>query len=128
MLHLAVFTRIPSDASTSQYGSPPVATGAFTQRPIANGTYVNSTHWVYTFLCSNCIQTDKTTFAPTDNTTSIGYAVSASAPSQKTNPASSVSKHSTEGRVTFDLTKARSKDFATWKTWAAPKITQTFHG
>lgn len=84
---------------TSNYGSPAVATGTFTQTAIPNGTYVNSTHWTYTFLCSKCIQTDKTTFAPTDTAPSIGYALNANAPSQKTNPASSVSKHTAQGYV-----------------------------
>ncbi|KAJ4295469.1 hypothetical protein N0V90_007481 [Kalmusia sp. IMI 367209] len=106
-----------------------VATGTFTQSPIANGTYVNSTHWTYTFLCSKCIQTDGTTFAATANSTSFGYALNAAAPSQKANAASAVSKHTAQGQVTFDLVKARSKDFATWKTWAvAPKIAQDFQG
>lgn len=36
--------------------------------PIAKGTYVNSTHYSYTFLCEGCLLTDGTTFAT--NTTS----------------------------------------------------------
>lgn len=57
------------------YGSPAVATGTFTQTPIANGTYVNSTHWTYTFLCSKCILTDGTTFKAADATPNFGYAL-----------------------------------------------------
>ncbi|KAK7179960.1 hypothetical protein DPSP01_009872 [Paraphaeosphaeria sporulosa] len=115
-------TIVSSFRKTNQYGSPPVTTGTFTQLPIANGTYTNSTHWTYTFVCSKCIQSDGTTFAANDNTTVLGYALSSAAPSQKGNAASSVSKHSSEGQATFDLVKARSKDFATWKSWAAPKV------
>ena len=109
-----------------QYGSPPVATGSFTQIPIVNGTYVNSTHWTYTFLCSKCLQTDGTTFAPDANSTTLGYALSSGAPANRANAASSVSKHSSQGEVKFDLVKARSKDFALWKAWAAPMTQQTF--
>jgi hypothetical protein len=104
---------------TRQYGSPAVATGTFTQTPIANGTYVNSTHWTYTFLCSNCIQSDGTTFKATDAAPSIGWALSATAPAQKGSASSTVSKHSSQGQVAFDLTKARSANFATWKSWAS---------
>lgn len=113
---------VGSFRKTAQYGSPPVATGIFTQTPIANGTYVNSTHWTYTFLCSKCIQTDGTTFAANASSTVLGYALSSAAPSNKANAASSVSKHSSQGQVNFDLVKARSKNFATWKTWAVPKF------
>jgi hypothetical protein len=110
----------------SQYGSPAVATGAFTQIPIANGTYVNSTHWTYTFLCSKCIQNDGTTFKPTDSAPSLGFALNPTAPSQKTNPASSVSKHTAQGQALFDLSKARSTKFEVWKGYAVPKVATGF--
>ncbi|KAF1977293.1 CBD9-like protein [Bimuria novae-zelandiae CBS 107.79] len=117
---------VGSFRKTAQYGSPLIATGTFTQTLIANGTYINSTHWTYTFLCSKCIQTDGTTFAASANTTVLGYALNSAAPSNKANAASSVSKHTSRGQVTFDLVKARSKDFATWKAWATPKVQQGF--
>ncbi|KAJ4359826.1 uncharacterized protein N0V89_000382 [Didymosphaeria variabile] len=114
---------VSSFRKTAQYGSPPVASGTFTQLPIANGTYVNGTHWTYTFVCSKCIQTDGTTFTANANSTILGYALNAAAPSNKSNATSSVSKHTSQGQVTFDLVKARSKDFTTWKGWAAaPKV------
>ncbi|KAF2744717.1 iron reductase domain protein [Sporormia fimetaria CBS 119925] len=106
---------VSSFRKTSQFGSPPVATGSFTQTPIANGTYTNSTHWTYTFLCSNCIQNDGTTFRASDTTASIGWALNTQAPAQRANAASSVAKHSAQGQVVFDLTKAKSGLFATWK-------------
>ncbi|KAF2110654.1 hypothetical protein BDV96DRAFT_552957 [Lophiotrema nucula] len=115
-------TIVSSFRKTAKYGSPAVATGTFTLSPIANGTYVNSTHWTYTFLCSNCIQTDGTTFTANDDLPSLGWALNSAAPSQKTNAASAVAKHTTEGTYQIDLTKARSANFNTWKTWAAPKL------
>jgi hypothetical protein len=115
-----------TDTALSNYGSPAVATGSFSQIPIANGTYVNSTHWTYTFLCSKCIQTDGTTFKPTDAAPSIGYVLNANAPSQKTNAAASVSKHTSQGQAVFDLSKAKSNQFNTWKSWAKPAVAQRF--
>ncbi|KAF2706157.1 iron reductase domain protein [Pleomassaria siparia CBS 279.74] len=109
---------VSSFRKTANYGSPAVATGTFTQTPIANGTYVNATHWTYTFLCSKCILSDKTTFAPTDLTASFGYALNAAAPAQKTNPASSVAKHTSQGQVSLDLKKAQSASFESWRSWA----------
>ncbi|KAF2243972.1 iron reductase domain protein [Trematosphaeria pertusa] len=120
---------VSSFRKTANYGSPAVATGTFTQTPIANGTYVNGTHWTYTFLCSKCILSDKTTFASTETAPSLGYALNAAAPAQKTTPSASVTKHTAQGQVVFDLTKAKSKDFDTWKSWAVPpKVARDFEG
>ncbi|KAF2830839.1 CBD9-like protein, partial [Ophiobolus disseminans] len=101
-------TVVSSFRKTANYGSPAVATGTFSQIPIANGTYVNSTHWTYTFLCSKCIQTDGTTFKATDTAPSLGYALNANAPAQRTNAAAAVSKHTAQGQAVFDLSKAKS--------------------
>ena len=59
---------------------------------------------------------------PTDATASLGYALNAAAPSQKTNPASSVAKHTSQGQAVFDLKKAQSTGFYTWKAYAVPKV------
>lgn len=119
-------TVVSSFRKTANYGSPAVATGAFTQTPIANGTYVNSTHWTYTFLCSKCILTDRSTFGAADATAPIGWAINAQAPAQRTNAGASVSKHSTEGQVTFNLATARSANFTAWKGYVAPKVKRVF--
>ncbi|KAH7396759.1 hypothetical protein DE146DRAFT_49814 [Phaeosphaeria sp. MPI-PUGE-AT-0046c] len=117
---------VSSFRKTASHASPAVATGSFSQTPIANGTYVNSTHWTYTFLCSNCIQTDGTTFKATDTAPSIGFALNPSAPSQKANAASAVGKHTGQGQAVFDLSKARNAKFATWKSWAKPTVAKEF--
>jgi hypothetical protein len=103
-----------------------VATGTFSQTPIANGTYVNSTHWTYTFLCSNCIQADGTTFKTIDTMPSIGYVLNPTAPTQKADTAATVSKHTAQGQAVFDLSKARSVQFSTWKSWAKPAVAKRF--
>ncbi|OAK96395.1 CBD9-like protein [Phaeosphaeriaceae sp. SRC1lsM3a] len=134
MLNKLLFVAWPNQQSvvgsfrkTGSHASPAVATGTFSQVPIANGTYVNSTHWTYTFLCSNCIQADGTTFKATDTTPSIGFALNPSGPSQKTNAASAVGKHTAQGQAVFDLSKAKSAKFATWKSWAKPSVAQEFN-
>ncbi|KAF2001954.1 iron reductase domain protein [Amniculicola lignicola CBS 123094] len=117
---------VSSFRKTAQYGSPAVATGTFTQTPIANGTYVNSTHWTYTFLCSKCILADGTTFKTADTSASFGWAFNTAAPSSKANAASTVTKHTDEGQVKFDLALAKQANFTMWKTWAVPKVASKF--
>jgi hypothetical protein len=112
--------------SLSNFGSPPVTTGTFTQTPIANGTYVNGTHWTYTFLCSQCILSDGTTFSPGDTAPALGWAVSSTGPSQRASPSSGVQKHSDEGQVIFDLAQAKNAAFDSWKAWAVPKARREF--
>jgi hypothetical protein len=94
--------------------------------PIANGSYVNSTHWTYTFLCSKCIQSDGTTFLATDAAPSLGWVLNPQAPAERTNSAASVSKHTSQGQAVFDLSKARSSQFDTWKSWAKPAVAKRF--
>ncbi|KAF2260566.1 CBD9-like protein [Lojkania enalia] len=109
---------VASFRKTANFGNPPVTTGSFTQKAIANGTYVNSTHWRYTFLCEKCILMDKTTFGPSDTAPNFGWARNSAAPAQKPNAAAAVSKHQTQGQYSLDLTKAMSADFGMWKSWA----------
>jgi hypothetical protein len=73
--------------------------------PIANGTYVNSTHWTYTFTCSKCIQSDGTTFQAGDPAPIIGWAYNAKSPSQIASASSAVSKHSAQGQTMFGEAK-----------------------
>jgi hypothetical protein len=108
----------------SKYGPPAVATGPFTQSPIANGTYVNSTHWTYTFLCSRCILSDGTTFAANDSVAVIGWASNGPAPGVKSNAAASLGRHTSQGIVGLDLGMAKSAKFAAWKSWA--KVSSVF--
>jgi hypothetical protein len=111
----------------SKYGSPTVANGTFSQTPIANGTYVNSTHWTYTFLCSKCIQTDGTTFKTTDTAPSIGYVQNPTGPTQRADAAATVSKHTAQGQAVFYLNKAKSAHFRTWKSWTKPAAAKNFN-
>lgn len=83
---------------------------------------MNSTHWAYTFLCSKCIQSDRTTFTLTDTAPSLGFALNSQGPQQRADRAASVAKHSNQGQMVIDLSKAKSASFATWQSWAAPAV------
>ncbi|KAG9237763.1 hypothetical protein BJ875DRAFT_480952 [Amylocarpus encephaloides] len=103
---------------TSSYGSPPVANGPFTVVPIANGTYTNTTHFVSTFICKNCILADGTTFGSADTTNAIGWAFSTAAPKTKASASTAFSKHQSQGNYQADLTTARTADYAKWAAYA----------
>ncbi|KAH9864253.1 hypothetical protein J1614_010187 [Plenodomus biglobosus] len=111
-------TIVRSFRMAAAYSSPAVPAGPFTQATIANGAYVNSTHWTCTFLCLNCIRNDGTTFKNSDTKAFIGYALNLKAPTDQTNPASSLYKHSIRSKAAFGLSQARSPNFETWKEYA----------
>jgi hypothetical protein len=56
----------------------------------------------------------------------LGWAVNSNAPAQKTNPASTVTKHQSQGKVQFNLKAAQNANFEMWKSWAAPKAGMAF--
>ncbi|KAF2196629.1 CBD9-like protein, partial [Delitschia confertaspora ATCC 74209] len=100
---------VSSFRKASSYSPPAETTGTFTMTPIPSGTYINSTSWTFTFLCSKCLDSaGSTTFAPSDTTPVLGWAASASAPSKKADHASPIGKHSSQGNYAIDLVKARS--------------------
>ena len=103
------------------YSSPPEVTGTFKQTPIAAGTFVNSTHWAYTFLCSNCIATDGTTFKASDASGSIGWALNSAAPTSAAT-GSSLARHSGEGQAKLDLSGAKSAMYANWSMKAKASV------
>jgi Cytochrome domain of cellobiose dehydrogenase len=98
----------------STYGPPPEVTGTFTQSPIAAGTYSDGKTWSYVFLCSKCIATDGTTFAAADAMGAFGWAINAAAPASPDKSSSSLSKHTSKGKISLDLKAAQSPNFASW--------------
>jgi len=101
----------------SSYGPPPVFSGAFSMKPIAKGTSVNTTHVTYTFLCSKCITGDSLTFSVSDPKPGFGFALSASNVRQPSNPSSPLTYHS-RGSGHFDLNIAAAKS-SSYGQWAA---------
>ncbi|KAF2460190.1 hypothetical protein BDY21DRAFT_186912 [Lineolata rhizophorae] len=93
------------------YGSPPEIEGDFSMTPIPSGTSVTADGFKYTFLCSDCIQSDGTTFQPDMDTVLIGWAYS------QVEPVEGIfTKHSMQGQVPFDIASARSEDFEAWSS------------
>lgn len=103
------------------YANPPVYDAtAVAALSIANGTFVNSTHFSYTFLCKGCIVGGTTTFAKTDETPVLGWALSSSNPTTPSDPASELPYHDAGfGLYGQPAAAAQSADFETWASWAS---------
>jgi len=99
---------------TAHYGSPAEATGPYALSPISAGTYINATHWSYTFLCSGCVLTDGTTFAPNSTGDVLGWAFATAAPTAPANHSSTLPKHSTQGNYGANFSAARTAKFASY--------------
>ncbi|KAN0094050.1 iron reductase domain protein [Hyaloscypha variabilis] len=109
---------VGSFREVAKYGPPPEVTGTFTQTAIPAGTYTDGKIWSYVFLCSKCIASDGTTFAATDATGALGWAVNAAAPATPDKSSSSLSKHTSQGKISLDLKAAQSANYATWAALA----------
>lgn len=119
---------IASFRETSGYTSPGVYSNSSSiMSPISNGTFVNSTHMSYTFLCTDCITGDSYSFAATSTDTVIGWAVANSA---VTNPSSASSAsflyhNAGFGEFGVSLSSAESADYSTWASMATVSNSST---
>ena len=95
--------------------------GSFLQTPIPAGTYTDGKTWSYVFLCSKCILTDGTTFAATDATASLGWAVNSAAPATPDDQKTTLTRHTGQGQFKLDLKAAQSANFAGWASLAKGK-------
>lgn len=69
-----------SNLFSSGYVTPPVyANSSMSLSTIEDGTYVNATHFSYTFLCSGCITGDLLSFASDTANGVFGWAYSKTA-------------------------------------------------
>lgn len=104
---------------TGSYANPDVYTDTEVNTyPIANGTFVNSTHLSYTFLCKGCIVDDVTSLKSASPT--LGWAISSRAPATVTDPASALNFHSAGfGEFGVDVAGAKSASYAQWASWAS---------
>ncbi|KAK6223419.1 hypothetical protein LQW54_000537 [Pestalotiopsis sp. IQ-011] len=103
------------------YANPTAYTGDVTFYPIDDGTYVNSTHYSATFLCSGCITNDDDTFLTSDTSNAIlGWAYSDTAPTTPSDTSSVLNYHSAGfGGFGMPLTYAQSADYDTWAALAS---------
>lgn len=107
--------------TASAYANPAVYDASkVSALPIANGTFVNSTHYSFTFLCEGCIVGGSTTFAATDDIPVLGWALSSSNPTTPSDPASDLPYHDAGfGLYGLPAAKAQSSSFETWASWAS---------
>lgn len=95
-------------------------------KPIADGTFVNSTHFSFTFLCEGCIVGGTTSFKPTDETPVFGWALSAEDPTTPSDPASAIPYHAAGfGLFGVSAADAQSAKFDTWAAMASEATTPT---
>lgn len=88
--------------------------------PIANGTFVNSTHISSTFVCQDCIIGGTTTFAATDSAPIIGYAVSTSNPTTVSDASTALVYHDAgANEYGFSTSTAQSANYETWASWGS---------
>ncbi|KAK3362600.1 hypothetical protein B0T25DRAFT_9706 [Lasiosphaeria hispida] len=95
---------------------PPEVTGAFSVKPISEGTSVNNTFLTFTFLCEGCLDDSLGLgAAQTAGTAEMGWALASTA---VRNPASSAGvlafHNSGFGDFKANLGSARNAEFETW--------------
>ncbi|KAF9698923.1 hypothetical protein EKO04_003346 [Ascochyta lentis] len=107
--------------TAAAYANPPVYDATTVSAlPIANGTFVNSTHFSYTFLCKGCIVGGTTTFTKTDANPVLGWALSSSNPTTPSDPTSELPYHDAGfGLYGQKAAAAQSAKFETWASWAS---------
>ncbi|KAH7343061.1 hypothetical protein BKA65DRAFT_526989 [Rhexocercosporidium sp. MPI-PUGE-AT-0058] len=108
---------IASFRETSGYTSPPVYNNAsLSLSPISKGTFVNSTHMSYTFLCGGCIMGNGLTFKAESETIVVGWAFSKTAPTNPSSADSATFVYHDAGFGAFGLALnlAGSADYAAW--------------
>lgn len=102
------------------YTNPSVYTGNATFYMIEDGTYVNTTHYSATFLCSGCITNDDDTFLTTATTATLGWAYSSTAPTTPDDSSSALNYHSAGfGGFGMALSYAMSSEYDTWAALAS---------
>ncbi|KAH7127897.1 hypothetical protein B0J13DRAFT_142299 [Dactylonectria estremocensis] len=107
------FRTIGSYANPDVYSDTEV-----TALPIANGTYINSTHISYTFLCEGCIVANKTTLA--NDSPILGWAISDTSPTTPSDPTSALTYHAAGfGQFGVDAAAAKSASYEQWASWAS---------
>lgn len=110
---------------TSAYSNPDVYTNTtLSALPIANGTFVNSTHLSFTFVCETCAIGGETTFDLTGGSGALGYAISSSNPTTPSDSSSALVYHDLGSNIyVANFTAAESASYDTWASWASDATT-----
>ncbi|KAH7063095.1 hypothetical protein B0J12DRAFT_715707 [Macrophomina phaseolina] len=105
---------VASVRKTNAYSSPAVMDGA-TLTSIPEGTFVNSTHFSYTFKCTGCVTGDTGAFDATGTTAVLGWAFSKTAPTTPSSAGSALGYHAAGfGAFGMPIADAESADFEAW--------------
>ncbi|KAL1748123.1 hypothetical protein HDZ31DRAFT_30414 [Schizophyllum fasciatum] len=110
---------VSSFRQATAYAQPPPYTGSnVSLSPISAGTYINATHASLTFLCAGCVD-DELSFAPTDTSTIMAYALSHTSPQSPGSAGANLSFHGAGfGQFTVLLSDAQSPDYEAWAEMA----------
>lgn len=118
---------VSSFRKASGYVTPPVySNDSISMSTIESGTFVNSTHFSYTFLCSGCITGDILTFSSTTASSVFGWAYSSTSVVTPSDASSDLSYHTAGfGEFGMTLTSAESALYSTWAALASAISTIT---
>lgn len=118
---------VTSFRMTQSYANPSVYTNTTVSAlPIANGTFVNSTHLSYTFVCEGCIVGGTTSFASDAEAPVLGYAVSTTSPDTISSASSALTYHdAASGEWGFSISGAKSASYSTWAAMGSNATTTT---
>jgi cellobiose dehydrogenase (acceptor) len=116
---VTAFRENQSDRYHSEHAAPPVYSGDAKLIPIKSGTFVNSTHISYTFLCSKCIMpANNFTFNPNSDSARLAWARSDRKLSDTSLSSTPLTVHSEFGYNVITLAGAKSAKYDTWAAMA----------
>ncbi|KAF8856239.1 FAD/NAD(P)-binding domain-containing protein [Acephala macrosclerotiorum] len=103
---------------TSGYTSPQVySNSSISLNPIADGTFINSTHMAYTFLCAGRVTGNSLSFSASTSSIVVGWAMSAKTVTNPTSTSAATFVYHEQGYGDFGLTLS-SAESASYPTWA----------
>lgn len=107
-------------SDTAAYDGP--GASSIKLSPISQGTFVNSTHVVATFVCGGCMTADSFTAANASGQGLLAYAYSSVAVANPSSPDTQLSDHTTGnepyGSFTMNFAEAKSAQYATYAAMA----------
>jgi len=108
---------IASTRFATGYTAPPEYSGSASTQTIANGTFVNSTHFSYTYLCSGCATNSSSL---TNNIGAFGWALSTTALADASTTSATLTYHAAGfGVFGLNIAAARSEGFPSWAKMAS---------
>lgn len=113
---------VSSFREATNYAAPYTPSGSSISRTsITKGTFVNETHYSYTFLCQGCLTVAPNFQGSNTISTAVGWSISTETLSEVADANGPLTYYN-EGNDVFAVTfkNAQSSDFATWARQANP--------